>query len=259
MSAINLEDVNYSSRQNDFFESSSIPNTAIGQSAPLTTSIDSLVIYVLSQKEKPIEVANRIDDFLLNFKTRLEEMPPSDIEDYADSLAKALTKPIRKLGDEASNHMTKIRRYAPETLIEGTDYSVNDLPWDNPEVLAAAVRKLDRDAILQVYDSLVVKAESRSKIVSFVYGKTFPMEPSQIRAGGKFFASSMEELMEKRKSLIAYDPSRNYPKENVGSMWRTLGKNKTTMRYAMAAAAVVGVGVWGTMAIRGKGDQKKQT
>ena len=157
-----IKDINYSSRPSDFFDANSIPSLANASSplAPLTTSIDSLVVYVLSRKEKPVEVANRIDDFLLNFQSRLEEMPSSEIKDYADSLAKALTKPTRKLGDEASNHMAKIRRYAPETLIEGSGYSANDLPWNNPEVMAAAVRKLDRDAILQAYDSLVVKKES---------------------------------------------------------------------------------------------------
>lgn len=54
-------------------------------------------------------------------------MPKDEIEAYADSLAKALTKPIRKLGTEASNHMGKIKRYAPETLVEGSGYSVLEI------------------------------------------------------------------------------------------------------------------------------------
>lgn len=126
--AIFLTDLNYSSR-------ASWPS----QPAPLTTSIDSLVVYVLSKKEKPLEVANRVDDFLLNFKSRLEEMSSEEIKDYADSLAKELTKPIRKLGDEASKHMAKIRRYAPEVLMDDSG-SADDLPWDSPEVLSEAVR-----------------------------------------------------------------------------------------------------------------------
>ena len=124
-----MTDLNYSSR------SASWPS----QPAPLTTSIDSLVVYVLSKKEKPLEVANRVDDFLLNFKSRLEEMSSEEIKDYADSLAKELTKPIRKLGDEASKHMAKIRRYAPEVLMDDSG-SADDLPWDSPEVLSEAVR-----------------------------------------------------------------------------------------------------------------------
>ena len=126
-----FKDMDYSSRQADFFDSTGSSSELL----PSTTSIDSLVIYVLSRKEDPVEVANRIDDFLLSFKSRLEEMPKEEIEAYADSLAKALTKPIRKLGTEASNHMGKIKRYAPETLVEGSGYSVQDIPWDN-QVLA---------------------------------------------------------------------------------------------------------------------------
>lgn len=242
-------DVNYSTRQ---------PN-GLGNPAPLATSIDSLVVYVLSRKEAPTEVANRIDDFLINFRSRLEEMSTDEVQNYADSMAKALTKPIRKLGTEASSHMAKIRMYAPETLIEGSGYSVHDLPWDNPHVLAGAIRKIDRDAILKAYDLLVVKKESRSRIVSFVYGKTFPLEvPAKKPNPGRFSASSLDELMAKRKQLIAYDPSSNYPKEQVSSIRKMFGKHRTTMRYAVAAAAVVGVGVWGTMAIKGRGADKKQ-
>ena len=242
-------DMNYSSRQPDF-----------SQPAPLTTSVDSLVIYVVSRKENPIEVANRIDDFVLNFRTRLEEMSPSEIEEYSDSLAKALTEPIRKLGDEASNHFGKIKRYAPETLFDGSGYSSSDIPWDNAHVLAAAVRKLDRDAILRVYDSLVVKKESRSKITAFVYGNTFPVAVD-IKNGrslpGKYVATSIEDVLSKRKTLIGYD-SLGYPKNHIGSLYSMLKSNKS-VRFAVVASAMVGVvGLLGTVTMQGKSDKNKQ-
>mmetsp|Transcript_31398 Transcript_31398/g.66877 ORF Transcript_31398/g.66877 Transcript_31398/m.66877 type:complete len:988 (+) Transcript_31398:765-3728(+) len=254
----NYYDVNYSSRQADFFDSSISSTASPVQPAPLTTSIDSLVVYVLSRKEEPTEVANRIDDFLLNFRSRLEEMSSSEIDDYANALALALTKPIRKLGNEASIHMSKIRRYGPETLNKGSCYSVDDLPWDNLEVLAGAIRKLDGKILLQVYDSLVMKKESRSRIKSFVYGKTFPLKDEKPNWNGeKFSAFSIEELMKIRKTLIAYDPSKKY--QNPGSsLWNMLGKHKTTMRYTAAAAAIVGVGVWGTMVLKGKGEKTQK-
>lgn len=242
-------DMNYSSRQPD-----------LSHSAPLTTSVDSLVIYVLSRKENPIEVANRIDDFVLNFRTRLEEMSPSEIEEYSDSLAKALTEPIRKLGDEASNHFGKIKRYAPETLFDGSGYSANDIPWDNAEVLAAAVRKLDRDVILRVYDSLVIKKESRSKITAFVYGNTFPVavDLKHVRSlPGKYVATSIEEVLSKRKALIGYD-ALGYPTNRIGSLYSMLRSNKI-MRYAVVASAMVGVvGLLGKVTIQGKADKNKQ-
>ena len=248
-------DINHSTRQSDFFEpSSSMSNAPAGLQLPLTTSIDSLVVYVLSRKEKPTEVASRIDDFLFNFKSRLEDMTQSEIDDYADSLAKALTKPIRKLGDEASNHMAKIRRYAPETLAEGSGHSVHDLPWNNPEVLASAIKNLNRDTILKTYDSLVL-SPSRSRIVSFVYGNTFPLEPNW--SGGKSTASSMQELLARRNTMITFDPSTSYNDQSGNGLWKLLGKHKTTLRYA-AAAAAVGVGVWSVMSMKGKGDGGKK-
>jgi hypothetical protein len=242
-------DMNYSSRQPDF-----------SQSTPLTTSVDSLVIYVVSRKENPIEVANRIDDFVLNFRTRLEDMSPSEIEEYSDSLAKALTEPIRKLGDEASNHFGKIKRYAPETLFDGSGYSANDIPWDNAEVLAGAVRKLDRDAILRVYDSLVMKKESRSKLTAFVYGNTFPVAVD-LKNGrslpGKYVATSIEDVLSKRKTLIGYD-SIGYSKDHMGSLYSMLKSNKS-VRYAIVASAMVGVvGLLGTVTLQGKADKNKQ-
>ena len=244
-------DMNYSSRQPDF-----------SQSTPLTTSVDSLVIYVVSRKENPIEVANRIDDFVLNFRTRLEDMSPSEIVEYSDSLAKALTEPIRKLGDEASNHFGKIKRYAPETLFDGSGYSANNIPWDNAEVLAGAVRKLDRDAILRVYDSLVIKKESRSKLTAFVYGNTFSVAVDLKNGNGrslpgKYVATSIEDVLLKRKTLIGYD-SLGYPPNHIGSLFSILRSNKS-VRYAIVASAMVGVvGLLGTVTLQGKADKNKQ-
>jgi len=69
---------------------------------------------------------------------------------------------------------------------------------------------------------------------------------------------SMGALTKKRQSLIAYDPSINYQKVcNVGVL-QMLTKHKTTVRYAAAAVALVGVGIWGTMSFKGKGDEKRQ-
>ena len=232
--------MNFSSRQSDFFANGS------SELSSLSTSIDSLVIYVLSRKEKPLEVANRIEDFILNFRSKIADMSEEELQDYADSLAKALTKPTKKLGDEANNHFGKIRRYAPETL--------TDLPWDNAEVVAESIRNLSRDDVLAAYDSLVVKKSTRSKLTSFVYGKTFPMDTKPLPSwSDKVTATTLDELMTKRQSLLQYDPALNY--QGSSGMWRLTAKHKTTMKYAVAAAAAVGVGIW---AIKSRGDKKEQ-
>jgi len=246
--------MDYSSRQADFFDSTGSSSELL----PSTTSIDSLVIYVLSRKEDPVEVANRIENFLSNFRSRLEDMSKDEIEAYADSLAKALTKPIRKLGTEASNHMGKIKRYAPETLAESSGYSVHDIPWDNQQVLAESIRTLERDTLLEVYDTLILKKETRSRLTSFVYGKTHPLKVENIMSSSKWSgsnttATSIGELMAKRTTLIPYDNVYTYPQgRTVEGLWRTMEKH-TTMRYAVAAVAVVGVSV---LALRGKDDKK---
>ncbi|KAL9181418.1 hypothetical protein ACHAXT_010223 [Thalassiosira profunda] len=245
-------DVDYSSRQPDLFEEQT-------GAVPLTTAVDSLVLFVLSRKETPVEVANRIDDFLLNFRSRLEDMDESEMSDHADSLARTLTKPIRKLGDEASINMARIRRYGPEALMEGSGHSEQDLGWANPQVMANALRSLDKTTLARVYDSLVLKKESRSRVVSFVYGKTFPLNLQPEKSGwigGTHRALTMDDLLNKRKSLVAFDPSISYGEAGAGeSLVRLLGKHKTTVRFAAAAAAAVGVGLW---AMRGRGDEKKR-
>ena len=190
----------------------------------------------------------------------MEEMPPSEIQSYADSLADQLTKPIRKLGDEAGTHFAKIRRFAPETVCD-SGHGVDALPWDNAEVLASTVRGLNRDEIIDVWDTLVVKKESRSRIVSYVYGKTFPMEtPTKPRSidisASSFRASSMVDLLSKRNSLIPYDPTTSYYNKEHFS-WNIWGKHRTTIRYAAAAAAVVGVGLWGMTMMKGRDNAKK--
>ncbi|KAL7452764.1 hypothetical protein ACHAWC_004489 [Mediolabrus comicus] len=216
---------------------------------PLTTSIDSFTIYVLSRKVAPKDVAARIDDFLLNFRSKLEDMPSSEIDDYAESLAKELTKPIRKLGTEANNQFGKIKRFAPETLYADNETSFEDIPFDNAEVVAAALRKLDRKKILDVYDSLIVKKESRSRILTHVYGRTFPLQEVSTRASS---LSSMDDLLSKRKSLIAFEPHSNYER-NGGRILSFMGRHRT-LQYAAAAATVVGVGV---MLFKGRNEKKQ--
>ncbi len=72
-------------------------NFSSQQSTSSTTPVESLVLYVLSRNTKPTEVINRIDDFLMNFRSRMADMTSSEIKTFADSLADQLTRPIRKV------------------------------------------------------------------------------------------------------------------------------------------------------------------
>lgn len=252
-------DVNFTTRQPNYsIDSHSTSSTT--KSLPLLTSaVDSIVFYVLSRKEEPQEVTNRIDDFLLNFRSRLEAMDSSEIQGYADSLASSLTKPIRKLSEEAKHHFAKIRHYAPEVLADGSGHSCPDLGWDNPEVIANAIRQLDRNHLLQVFDNLIIKKESGARIVSTVYGKTHPMPVQQGTHKSSSYISTMESLLTKRNTLIPYDPATSYQQRGfVGSLWRAVGRHKTTLQYIAAAAAMIGVGAWTMSAMKSSLSEKKR-
>jgi len=251
-------DINFTSRQPNLVEalSSTSPLTA---SSPLsTTSVDSIVLYVLSRKEEPKEVVNRIDDFLLNFRSRLETMDQTKIQGYADSLASSLTKPIRKLSEEAKYHFAKIRRYAPEVVFDGGK-AEQDLGWDNPEVMASAITSLDRTHLLHVFDNLILKKDNRARVVSTVYGKTYPMPTELQQTTSSCNISSVESLLAKRTSLIPFDPTTSYhqPSSFGSLLLKKVGKNRMSLQYVAAAAAVIGVGAW-AIGLRSSSTEKKQ-
>jgi secreted Zn-dependent insulinase-like peptidase len=72
------------------------------QSLREVTPIDSLVMSILSKNTSPVDVASRIDNFLIDFRRTIESMPSSEIRDHATSLSKQLRKPVQHLSDEAS-------------------------------------------------------------------------------------------------------------------------------------------------------------
>jgi secreted Zn-dependent insulinase-like peptidase len=250
-------DINFTSRQPDLVEALS---TSASSPSLSTISVDSMVLYVLSRKEPPIEVTSRIDDFLVNFRSRLKDMDAAEIQGYADSLADSLTKPIRKLGEEAKYNFCKIRRYAPEVLGVESEQADVDLGWDNPQVMANALRGLDRSYLLQVFDELVLKQETRTRIVSTVYGKTFPM-PAQLKTRGTSSTiSSLEDLLAKRSKMIPFDPSTNYQPQSSStffSLVRSVGKHRTALHYAAAASMMIGVGAW-AIGLKSSSCEKKQ-
>lgn len=237
-------DINFTSRPPDLVEALSASTTSPSLS---TTSVDSIVLYVLSRKEPPLEITSRIDDFLVNFRSRLKDMEVAEIQGYADSLADSLTKPIRKLGEEAKYNFGKIRRYAPEVLGDGSEQLDIDLGWDNPQVMANALRGLDRSYLLQVFDELVIKQETRTRIVSTVYGSTFPMPTELQTRQASSTISSLEDLLTKRSKMIPYDPTTNYQRQSsstFSSLMRSVGKHRSALHYAAAAAVMIGVGAW---------------
>ena len=202
---------------------------------PHSTSIDSLSMYVLSKKVKPTEIAKRVDDFLVEFRDRLVDQSEDELDKHAESLAKLLTKPTRKLGSEASSHMSKIRRYSPELFSSRNENdAVKSMPWDSAQILASAVRGLKKEDIISAWDSLVVNSES-TKITSLVYGTKHPLEPGLLQ--GKSL-TTMEGLLKKRSTL---KPFGSYETSHQGLNF--LLRRKSTLCFAvLGAAAAVAVG-----------------
>ena len=204
---------------------------------PLVTPVDGLVVNVLSKKVAPTEVAKRIDTFMEEFRTTLENTPESEIADHAKALKAKMLKPIQKLGSETSNHFSKIRRYAPEILAAGG--SDEDLPWDNAKPLANAIESLKREDLVKTWDRLT-SPKSRSRVVSHVYGSTYPV-PSDLRSApsARIVVDSLPSLIKLRNQLPRVDgKTRSLP-----NILNQLGSNKVLV--GATTVALLGVGYVG--------------
>jgi len=168
---------------------------------PLTTPVDFISVNVLSQKMAPPDIVDRIDEFMGVFRKSLEEMPGSEIRDHAESLRTKLLKPPQKLSSEASLQFSRIQRYGPEvfhrsmhheetpaTTSQGEDSGDGyEIPWNTTNALASAICTLSREDLLETFDRMT-NPSSRSRIISCVYGKKFPLDSSK---AGATVASSM--------------------------------------------------------------------
>ena len=202
---------------------------------PGVTPVDGIVVNVLSKKVAPDEVAKRIDTFMEEFRNTLQNFPESEISDHAKALKTKMLKPIQKLGSEVSNHYSKIRRYAPEVLVTGgTD---SDLPWDNSKPLAYAIEKLKRDDLVRAWDRLTLP-KSRSRVISLVYGSTFP-SPSDVRNSGRVVVDSLPDLIKLREQL----PVINGKSRGMPSLLNQLASNK--LLASGTVVALLGVGFVG--------------
>lgn len=162
---------------------SSRPKDEIASLGPLTVPVDFITVAILSRKLAPPDIVKRIDEFMGTFRDSLVNMPESEIRDHADALSTKLLKPIQKLQTEASNHFAKIQRYSPELFRKdgssGQD-PTEELPWNSVQSLAAALKELKRQNLIETWDRMT-KPDTRSRIVSCVYGSTFPLESSLAR------------------------------------------------------------------------------
>ena len=200
---------------------------------------DNIVINVLSRKLSPVQITERIDEFLVKFRKTLEDMPESEFTNHTHALSTKLRKPIQKLEQEASLHSTLIRRYGTQA------------DWYLAEALADRMEKLKKQDILSAWDRLI-SPSSRSRVVSHVYGKTFPLviDTEKIilnrtltlweKTFGKktVIVNDLDSILRHRLRLGIVGP----PQMNRRRPFLTKLRSSTTTTLAVAT---VGVGVFG--------------
>jgi insulysin len=217
-----------------------------------TVPIDYVVVNVLSRKLAPPDIIKRVDEFLLSFRNLLENMPLSEISHHKDALSTKLLKPTQKLGEEASGCFNKIKRYAPEILgnKESRRNSLKLIPWDNSHALAGAIRSLTREDLLVTYDELMAPGK-RSRIVSCVYGKSFPLSTNIEKSSSAIVVvNDLSRIIALRNKLPVYGPNgRNDP---IRSTSPTFSLNHIRVAaIGLASAAVLGAS-WCLLTSRSK-------
>ena len=179
-----------------------------------TTHINSIVVNILSKKVPPPVITQRIDEFLSGFREKLLNLPEEELKSNADALSKQLLKPQQNLTDEVRRQMGKIVHHAPEILNQNK--SLEDFPWESTRELADTVKKLDSKDLLEAWDN-VIAGKKRSRIVSHVYGSSFPLSTANIKSGNfqtRFSNQavnlhSIKDIEAKRKELVQFSEFHN--------------------------------------------------
>eukprot|EP00934_Nitzschia_sp_Nitz4_P005395 Nitzschia sp. Nitz4//scaffold243_size29414//11200//15047//NITZ4_008058-RA/size29414-augustus-gene-0.12-mRNA-1//1//CDS//3329543837//5385//frame0 len=252
-------EVGYSSRQ----------EKELASLGPLTTPVDFITVAILSRKLPPTEIVSRIDEFMVGFRESLVNMPDSEIRDHADALSTKLLKPIQKLQTETSDHFAKIQRYAPELfyrhkkILPKQRGAVGRLPWDSVKDLAREIQTLRRSDLLATWDRMTQES-TRCRIVSCVYGNTFPLTagatestayPTPVRPSMGWNArhrvkivNNFDGLLSLRKQLEVFDDKLSQRRRISAWFARTMPTRGWSM---LRLGCMLGVGVVGlSMAFR---------
>lgn len=217
-------------------------------SGPLTVPVDLLVVNVLSRKLSPPDVSVRIDDFLYSFRDSLVSMPEAEIQHHATALSTKMLKPVQKLGTEASTHFAKISRYGPEVL--GSGASGSALPWKSAETLARKIETLGRQDLLRTWDRVFLP-QNRARLVSCVYGSTFPLQkdkPQPTPRGKILVVDNTKEVIALRNHFPPYDNRPSLPRASISRLMERVSANSVVL--GTATVAVLGATIGWTLLAR---------
>lgn len=167
-------------------------------------------------------------------------LPVEEMKSHTDALSKKLLKPKQKLGDEVQVQLSKIRDYAPEVI--GRGRGAEDLPWESAKELACAIQSLDHTDLIKTWDNMVA-GKKRSRIVSHVYGSSFPLSDQYVgdfdtrnRKKGIETLKSMGDITSKRENLLQYTDSNHQVKRGLIS--QRLLNNKVAAAIGIAGASL---------------------
>lgn len=222
-----------------------------------TTSIDTLVINVLSKKFPPPVLKERIDQFLETFRDRVKDLSEEELKSYTDALSEQLLKPKQKLVNEISIQMRKIINHAHAPNIQqlkssGTEFSY--LPWDSSKELAESIQRLTPNDLLNTWDR-VVAGKNRSRIVSHVYGSSFPLLSDNNKNGDVeaktrskvVKLNTLKEIQEHRRKLVQFSENsaiqRGFMHNNFFSSFTTRKKIGVTIGVIGASCFLYAISV----------------
>lgn len=175
-------------------------------------------------------------------------MPDTEIQSHKGSLSTKLVKPIQKLNAEVGRHFSKIRRYAPEIVKNNHE----TLPWDSTTHLAESIKSLSRQDIIDTWDDIVA-GKDRARVVSHVYGSTFPLPKSQLdiqeispfmkENRNVIHLKSREDIFQKREGLSRF--SRNLSSQSGGETMANQMRNvmRSMDHRTGVMAGVIGLGL----------------
>jgi len=243
-----------------------------------TTPINKVIVNVLSRKVSPPVLTQRIDEFLNSFRGKLSDISEDEIRNHTDSLSRKLLKPVQKLETEVDMNFNKIRRYSPELLDNYQDLDdecaeiKGKLPWQTNKSLAAAIQKVTREDIVHAWDSVI--GQRRSRVVSHIYGSSFPLNIDSIpsntgsRHGLKsrkkngvrniVQIESMENLIENRLRLVPFGNGKadmSLTTTSTQLCMKRLSQNKVVMAGFIAGASLL-LYTLNTISSRKQGERK---
>ena len=138
------------------------------------------------------------------------------------------------------------------------------LPWDSVQAVAGSIQALSRSDLLETWDRMT-HPSSRSRVVSCVYGNTFPLNDAPATKGiattSKWnvqqrskVVNSFHDLLQLRKRLEVFDDQLTTRKRRYH--WNPLvrlasSQSSSRVLTMFGISCMLGVGVVGlTMAIR---------